>query len=64
MPNGQLKTNKDYLIALTQKVDDFIESDKENRAEHRREHSIMWRLIIALPSSLVVLFTIIKLLGG
>jgi len=59
-----LKTTKDYVIALTQKVEDFIVFYDKDKKEHSKEHSLMWKLIIGIPSSLVVILTLIKLFAG
>ena len=75
MPNGHLKTTKDYVIAMSQKLDDFIEKVKEQKQDHAeqhsnddkrhaREHRVMWVLIIGLPASLVTAFTLIQIFGG
>ncbi len=67
MPNGNL-TNKEYLIKIDQKLEDFIDNYKSDKTDHGKEHSLMWKLIIGLPSFLVVVFTLvmalIKIFGG
>lgn len=59
MSNGimQPKTTKEYLIKIDQKLDDFLK-------EHREEHKIIWKLIVGIPSLLIVLFTLVKVFGG
>jgi len=63
MANGNL-TTKEYVIKMSQKLDDFIDSCKDDKEDHRSEHKVMWKLIIGIPGLLVVLFTLVKLLGG
>ncbi len=58
MPNGNLTTNE-YLVKIDQKLEDFIKNNDKNREDHGKEHTLMWKLIIGLPSFLVVVFTLV-----
>ena len=75
MPNGQLKTTKDYVIDMSRQLTDFIEKVKEQKEDHEkqhiqddkkhaREHIIMWGLIIGIPASIGTYFGLAKLIGG
>ena len=74
MSNGNI-TTREFLHRIDQKLDDLIKRTYEEKADHEKihkaekadhkgEHKIMWTLIIGLPSSIIVLAGVIKLLGG
>lgn len=67
MPNGTL-TTKQYLIKIDQKLDDFLDAYDVYKEDHKGEHKIIWKLLIGLPSFLLVVFTLvltlIKVFGG
>jgi Fe2+ transport system protein B len=62
------ETQKEILARIDQKLNDFIDNhnnnDEQYRDGHKDEHKIMWRLIIGLPTFLLVMFGIFKVIGG
>ena len=48
MPNGDLKTTRDYVIATHEQVKNL----KENFNEHKIYHRWMWLIIIAIPAAI------------
>ena len=61
MPNGKLTTNE-YLVKFDQKLTDFIDNYKSDKADHGKEHTLMWKLIIGIPSTLFLLFSIVLII--
>ena len=61
MPNGNL-TTKEWLIKIDQKLEDFIDNCKSDKDDHSKEHNLMWKLIIGIPSTLFLLFSIVLII--